>query len=159
MAAHQALPSLGFSRQEYWSGVLLPSPFNMLEMFKQKISQDFKENLIDFTPLYLSLCFAAKIWTLSCSLDIIRAYGIMVRQDYTTGSRHVYIHELESLPWHLQADCPWASYLLFCTLVFCVGQSSSFELQRNIAYCKRENVFWSSSRERRQATGRTEIYK
>ena len=110
--------------------------FNMLEMFKQKISQDFRENLIDFfTLLYLSLCFAAKIWTLSCSLDIIRAYGITVRQDYTTGSRHVYIHELESLPWHLQADCPWARYLLFCTLVFCIGQSSSFELRRNVAYC------------------------
>ena len=26
MAAHQALPSLGFSRQEHWSGVPLPSP-------------------------------------------------------------------------------------------------------------------------------------
>ena len=26
MAAHQGLPSLGFSRQEYWSGVPLPSP-------------------------------------------------------------------------------------------------------------------------------------
>ena len=28
MAAHQALLSLGFSRQEYWSGVPLPSPCN-----------------------------------------------------------------------------------------------------------------------------------
>ena len=26
MAAHQAPPSVGFSRQEYWSGVPLPSP-------------------------------------------------------------------------------------------------------------------------------------
>ena len=26
-AAYQALPSMGFSRQEYWSGVPLPSPF------------------------------------------------------------------------------------------------------------------------------------
>ena len=25
-AAHQALPSMGFSRQQYWSGVPLPSP-------------------------------------------------------------------------------------------------------------------------------------
>ena len=25
-AAHQAPPSMGFSRQEYWSGVSLPSP-------------------------------------------------------------------------------------------------------------------------------------
>ena len=28
-AAHQALPSMGFSRQEYWSGVPLPSPMKM----------------------------------------------------------------------------------------------------------------------------------
>ena len=26
MAAHQAPPSMGFSRQEYWSGLSLPSP-------------------------------------------------------------------------------------------------------------------------------------
>jgi len=26
MAAHQAPPSLGFSRQEYWSGLPFPSP-------------------------------------------------------------------------------------------------------------------------------------
>ena len=30
-AAHQAPPSMGFSRQEYWSGVPLPSPLEMLE--------------------------------------------------------------------------------------------------------------------------------
>ena len=30
-AAHQALPSLGFSRQEHWSGVPLPSPMNESE--------------------------------------------------------------------------------------------------------------------------------
>ena len=29
-AAYQALPSVGFSRQEYWSGVPLPSPNNLL---------------------------------------------------------------------------------------------------------------------------------
>ena len=27
-AAHQAPPSMGFSRQEYWSGVPLPSPYD-----------------------------------------------------------------------------------------------------------------------------------
>ena len=30
-AAHQAPPSMGFSRQEYWSGVPLPSPMTNLE--------------------------------------------------------------------------------------------------------------------------------
>ena len=29
-AAHQAPPSMGFSRQEYWNGVPLPSPYNLL---------------------------------------------------------------------------------------------------------------------------------
>ena len=29
-AAHQAPPSMGFSRQEYWSGMPLPSPYNLL---------------------------------------------------------------------------------------------------------------------------------
>ena len=29
-AAYQAPPSMGFSRQEYWSGLPLPSPLNML---------------------------------------------------------------------------------------------------------------------------------
>ena len=30
-AAHQAPPSMGFSRQEYWSGVPLPSPEQALD--------------------------------------------------------------------------------------------------------------------------------
>ena len=32
IAAHQAPPSMGFSRQEYWSGVPLPSPNHMLSL-------------------------------------------------------------------------------------------------------------------------------
>ena len=35
-AAHQAPPSMGFSRQEYWSGVPLPSP-DKLALLKKKI--------------------------------------------------------------------------------------------------------------------------
>jgi len=29
MVAYQAPPSMGFSRQEYWSGVPLPSPISL----------------------------------------------------------------------------------------------------------------------------------
>ena len=32
--AHQAPPSLGFSRQEYWSGLLFPSPMHESEKWK-----------------------------------------------------------------------------------------------------------------------------
>ena len=31
-AAYQALPSMGFSRQEYWSGVPLPSPLRSIDL-------------------------------------------------------------------------------------------------------------------------------
>ena len=33
-AAHQAPPSIGFSRQEYWSGVSLPSPILFVKVLK-----------------------------------------------------------------------------------------------------------------------------
>ena len=33
-AAYQALPSLGFSRQEHWSGLPLPSPMHEMEKGK-----------------------------------------------------------------------------------------------------------------------------
>ena len=36
-AAHQAPPSMGFSRQEYWSGVPLPPPREILENSKDDI--------------------------------------------------------------------------------------------------------------------------
>ena len=34
MAAHQALPSLGFSRQEQWNGLSFPSPMHKSEKWK-----------------------------------------------------------------------------------------------------------------------------
>ena len=36
--AHQAPPSMGFSRQEYWSGVPLPSPMHESEKWKGSVS-------------------------------------------------------------------------------------------------------------------------
>ena len=39
-AAHQAPPSMGFSRQEYWSGVPLPSPRKgPIDLEKYKLDQ------------------------------------------------------------------------------------------------------------------------
>ena len=41
-AAYQAPPSMGFSRQEYWSGVPLPSPHQILmKCLKTKIKRKF----------------------------------------------------------------------------------------------------------------------
>ena len=38
-AAYQAPPSMGFSRQEYWSGVPLPSPIQILEDLKERAGE------------------------------------------------------------------------------------------------------------------------
>ena len=40
MAAHQAPPSMGLSRQEYWSGVPLPSPIAALSQFSSVAQPD-----------------------------------------------------------------------------------------------------------------------
>ena len=45
-AAYQAPPSMGFSRQEYWSGVPLPSPKSVTSMYQ-----------FDIVPLRRSLSF------------------------------------------------------------------------------------------------------
>ena len=41
MAAHQAPPSLGFSRQEHWSGLPFPSPMQESEKWKRSRSVVF----------------------------------------------------------------------------------------------------------------------
>ena len=52
-AAHQAPPSMGFSRQKYWSGVPLPSPIKPLYTNKKRI-----KNIISRPshPLTAQLC-------------------------------------------------------------------------------------------------------
>ena len=46
-AAYQASPSMGFSRQEYWSRVPSPSPFNLHEeWFMVVLSHPNKGNAI-----------------------------------------------------------------------------------------------------------------
>ena len=53
-AAYQAPPSMGFSRQEYWSGVPLPSlPFPLLPRYYSV--QPFLQEL-QFTNLYSTTC-------------------------------------------------------------------------------------------------------
>ena len=48
MAAHQAPPSLGFSRQEHWSGLSFPSPNLLLLMCLT--SAKYKHSILIFQP-------------------------------------------------------------------------------------------------------------
>ena len=47
-AAYQAPPSMGFSRQEYWSGVPLPSPIYLIRVPQMEESQKLFEEIILF---------------------------------------------------------------------------------------------------------------
>ena len=57
-AAYQAPPSMGFSRQQYWSGVPLPSPifiyryfiYIYIYMYKQDTSYQMNSSVFVFSP-------------------------------------------------------------------------------------------------------------
>ena len=59
-AAYQAPPSMGFSRQEYWSGVPLPSP--VWSMKPPKIKHDYVTGikLAVFYRVYLQISLSTK---------------------------------------------------------------------------------------------------
>ena len=60
-AAHQAPPSMGFSRQEYWSGLLLPSPDRCIDKWNRRENPEvnpciYKQNGKDIQLEKDSLC-------------------------------------------------------------------------------------------------------
>ena len=79
-AAYQAPPSMGFSRQEYWSGVPLPSPVGMLKP-PQHITQfkatsvNFSFELIHFCLFIICFCVC---WNQPCSCFM----AFIILQDY-----------------------------------------------------------------------------
>ena len=64
-AAYQAPPSMGFSRQEYWSGVPLPSPPNVTT-FPQTDHFSFSLVVLCLEVVYVSLKVSHDDVFLSC---------------------------------------------------------------------------------------------
>ena len=52
-SAYQAPPSMGFSRQEYWSGVPLPSSSFLNYYVPINVKPDFRPGLFDLNPIDL----------------------------------------------------------------------------------------------------------
>ena len=64
-AAHQALPPMGFSRQEYWSGVPLPSPFLVYKCIQSSnFSSMFMATLHGFCFILLSFASLCSVVSL-----------------------------------------------------------------------------------------------
>ena len=62
-AAFQAPPSMGFSRQEYWSGVPLPSPKAKDNIFKSRdITLPIKVRLVK-AMVFPVVVYGRKSWT------------------------------------------------------------------------------------------------
>ena len=92
-AAYQAPPSMGFSRQEYWSGLPLPSP-NKCKVAYMSIWSD--ETPQFFPPcVCVSVCVCACVRARSVVSDSLQPHGLLAcqaplsmgfpRQEYWTG--------------------------------------------------------------------------
>ena len=60
MAAHQAPPSLGFSRQEHWSGLPVPSPMHENENWKW--NRSVMSDSVNSVKAIVSLCIFLLLW-------------------------------------------------------------------------------------------------
>ena len=61
-AAHQAPPSMGFSRQEYWSGVPLPSPISYSILKSKDITLPTKVHLVK-AMVFPVVMYGCESWT------------------------------------------------------------------------------------------------
>ena len=63
-AAYQAPPSMGFSGQQYWSGVPLPSPETQLRSFNYSLSMVAFLQLWDWVIVIKTMCLWPQLLTL-----------------------------------------------------------------------------------------------
>ena len=97
-AAYQAPPSMGVSRQEYWSGVPLPSPHCSSMCIFQKIG-------LLLTKIY-QVCF---LWVWQNLLKILHRYHKFL--DYQITVTYIYLSTAST------TDCFWSAKCLLCTLL------------------------------------------
>ena len=76
-AAHQAPPSMGFSRQEYWSGVPLPSPIYVYMSTCMQTHQEISNKLC-LHVVYFSLISGSVVFFSSLLLHILCCFVVCV---------------------------------------------------------------------------------
>ena len=127
MAAHQALPSLGFSRQEHWSGLPFPSPMRESESEVAQSCPTFRD------PMDCSLpgssiygIFQARVleWgAIQASIDWINKMWYMHTVEYYSSIKRneVLIHVLTQR--NLENTMPGeSSHILYASIyVNCLG--------------------------------------
>ena len=80
-AAHQAPPSMGFSRQEYWSGVPLPSPRSYKLTSNKSILKGsgfrYLKQLVIFLPQRKTNLFFLFVLVNSILVQLSQIFGLM----------------------------------------------------------------------------------
>ena len=126
-AAHQAPPSLGFSRQEHWSGLPFPSPMHESEKWKWSrsvVPNSQRPHGLQPTRLLCPWDFPGKSTGVGChcllqtlySLSFFYIYPFVNKgpssQGYGFSSSHIWIWELDyKESWALKNWCFWTVVL------------------------------------------------
>ena len=104
MAAHQAPPSLGFSKQEHWSGLPFPSPMHESEKWKWScsvVSDSSRPHGLQPTRLLCPWDFAGKSTGVGCHcllLSILSHLKLKTIYDITKGLSLIFFIWIVSCP-------------------------------------------------------------
>ena len=130
MAAHQAPPSLGFSRQEHWSGLPFPSPMHESEKWKVKVKSLSRVRLFSTpwtaalqappTPLP-SLVLTHMVPQVGNYQQLSFAYQVQLVSSFCQGDRFIF----SQIPFFLS---------------FLVAFACNFRLKLRFCFC---NLFWT----------------
>ena len=111
-AAYQAPPSMGFSGQQYWSGVPLPSPNSYTTQVKYNnlfsTKPHYRYSQIPFSFLK-SVCKYCQLLCMLLHKTVLDSSGVMVRRDWD--SKLVQIHI--SVPINLDEPFLNRSFLIY----------------------------------------------
>ena len=102
-AAYQAPPSMGFSRQEYWSGVPLPSPCNILNFLY--ISR------LPLTSFPFTLCYTVGMLGFFSSFNFTMKAILLFLKDFLVSSVSISPHSFS-----LDNITHWDWYWFFVSL-------------------------------------------
>ena len=124
-AAHQAPPSLGFSRQQHWSGLPFPSPMHENEKWRRVVSDSSRPHGLQPTRLLRPWDFPGKSTRVGCHCKTGKETQIYRTVLWTLWERervgrfgrmalkHVYYHVWNELP--VQVRCMILDAWGWCT--------------------------------------------
>ena len=123
MAAHQAPPSLGFSRQEHWSGLPFPSPVHESEKWKwsRSVGSDSSR------PHGLQPTRLLRPWDFPGKSTGVGCHCLVIIKEYWKGSGSVCVSSSQWCVWVSQCLCVHSLTVWVCLSVwFSLSQCGRF---------------------------------